>query len=65
MTTIERIHMEAAEAIEKIKRGESLNANDKQVLRIWTNLTGKKAGNAGKRIDQMAPKKQRIPKYNP
>lgn len=49
MTTIEKINMDGASVIDKLKRGEALTADDKVVLKIYNQLNGKKAANAGKR----------------
>jgi len=59
MTTIERIHNHMEYINAKILAGGIPTANEQEVIKIWTQLTGKKSGRAGKRIDQCAPKKAR------
>lgn len=59
MTTIERIHNDMEYINAKILAGGIPTKNEQEVIKIWTQLTGKKSGRAGKRIDQCAPKKAR------
>lgn len=49
MTTLEIIKMDGLAALEKAGRGEKLTSNEAEVLKIYTSLYAKKAGNAGKR----------------
>ncbi len=49
MTTLEKIEMDAAAALEKLSRGETPTHNERVALDAYTLLHGKKAGNAGKR----------------
>jgi hypothetical protein len=49
MTTLEKIKMDGLAAMEKAGRGEVLSTNDAEVLKIYSSLYAKKAGNAGKR----------------
>lgn len=58
MTTLEKIEFEGQGAIDALRRGETLTADQEQVLKIYNILHAKKAGNAGKRINR--EQKQRV-----
>lgn len=59
LTIREKLDMEMTFVMDKMKSGEELTTNDREIIRIWTQLTGGKSGRAGKRVDPCKPKKAR------
>ena len=49
METLEKIKMDGAGFIDKLRRGETLTEDEKYVVKIYNSLYAGKAGNAEKR----------------
>lgn len=59
MSTLERLETHATEIMLRVRAGERVTADEMKIVRMHTSRFSGKAGNAGKRKNPNAPKKQK------